>query len=388
MMVKEVQVNGAQAVRLGPACGAALWLAPLRGVTIRAFREAFAEPIREAGFVGAVAPFIPANPGIRVNDRMLADLQPFPSTVLLAPREQPLQVGSCGEGRFGSYRSAREGASSTARSPSEPTKNQEPGTKNPHPFTLIPQVITKDPPSMRELLKGFKDRGFDRADLNSGCPFPMIRRRGRGSGLFKTPDVLERLLEAGCDEMGPGRFSLKIRLGMERPDELRALMPMINRYPLAVLTVHARTAKQMYDGVCDHARFAEIAALSANPIMYNGDVPFPAVGSESRPYHASGRDRSPSGLPSLHTGGDRSPSGPPSLMIGRSFIRALGARDDAADLLRRYIKISQAELNGDRPVLGRMKELLSYWGDDPHWRRLWPAIKICRTVDELLCVVR
>ncbi len=291
-----------------------LWLAPLRGVTIRAFRAAFAEPIREAGFVGAVAPFIPANPGIRVNDRMLADLMPFPSA-----------------------------------------------TPNPH-FTVIPQVITKDPPSLRELLKGFKDRGFDRADLNSGCPFPMIRRRGRGSGLFKTPDVLERLLEAGCDEMGPGKFSLKIRLGMERPDELRALMPMINRYPLAVLTVHARTAKQMYEGACDHARFAEIAARSTNPTMYNGDVPFPITNHQS---------------PITN-----------HLMIGRSFIRALGARDDAADLLRRYIEISQAELNGDRPVLGRMKELLSYWVDAPHWRRLWPAIKICRTVDELLCVVR
>ena len=30
-----------------------LWLAPLRGVTIRAFRETFAAAIREAGFAGA-----------------------------------------------------------------------------------------------------------------------------------------------------------------------------------------------------------------------------------------------------------------------------------------------------------------------------------------------
>ena len=117
-----------------------LWLAPLRGVTIRAFREAFAGPIREAGFVGAFAPFIPANPGIRVNDRMLADL------------------GDGVDGR------------------------------------LVPQVITKHPDAMRVLLRAFKDRGFLRADLNAGCPFPMIVRRGRGAGLFKTPDVLERLL--------------------------------------------------------------------------------------------------------------------------------------------------------------------------------------------------
>ena len=115
------------------------------------------------------------------------------------------------------------------------------------------------------LLKGLKARGFDRADLNAGCPFPMIRRRGCGSGLFRAPDVLERLLAAGCDEMGPGRFSLKTRLGLERTDELLALMPRINRYPLAVLTVHARTAHQMYTDACDLAAFASVAAASTNP---------------------------------------------------------------------------------------------------------------------------
>lgn len=300
---------------------AELWLAPLRGVTIRAFREAFAAPIREAGFAGAFAPFIPANPGLRVNDRMLDDLAPFPSA----------------------------GASADA-------------------LPVVPQVITKDPASMRELLKGLKDRGFARADLNAGCPFPMIRRRGRGSGLFQTPDVLERLLAAGCDEMGPGRFSLKIRLGLERPDELLKLMPVVNRYPLAVLTVHARTAKQMYEGGCDRARFREIAACSANPVMYNGDVPFP-VDLKGRP--AQDGD-----------GGRR-------LMVGRAFVRALGLREDAGELLRRYVALSQAELSGDRPVLGRMKELLTYWTEaSPRWRRLWPVAKTCRTVDELLLLTR
>lgn len=286
---------------------AELWLAPLRGVTVRAFRTAFAEPIRAAGFQGAFAPFIPANPGIRVNDRMLSDLAPVPAA----------------------------------------------------PLPLVPQVITKDPGAMRILLRAFRDRGFSRADLNAGCPFPMIRRRGRGSGLFRTPDVLERLLAAGCEEMGPGCFSLKIRLGLDAPDELLKILPRINRYPLAVLTVHARTAVQMYDGACDLARFREIAQASANPVMYNGDVE----------------------LPCAHPPASR-------LMVGRSFVRGLGARDDAVDLLSRYITISQAELSGDHPVLGRMKELISYWLGTPRWRHLWPVLKMCRTVEEFRFALR
>ena len=293
-----------------------LWLAPLRGVTIRAFRETFAPAIREAGFDGAVAPFIPANPGIRVNDRLLADLQPGSSDL-----------------------------------------------------PLVPQVITKHPDAMRELLKGLKDRGFARVDLNAGCPFPMIVRRGRGSGLLRTPDVLERLMEVGCEEMGPQGFSVKTRLGLERPDELLGLMPTLNRYPLAALTVHARTARQMYAGACDRASFAAICAASANPVIYNGDI------------------KAIKGLNGFK--GVNGFKGLKGVMVGRGFVRALGARPDAAELLRDYIARSQAELPGDRPVLGRMKELLAYWAESsPRWHRLWPLVKICRSVEELLSIVR
>ena len=292
-----------------------LWLAPLRGVTIRAFRETFAEAIREAGFAGAFAPFIPANPGIRVNDRLLDDLRPFPCERLAGTLALP----------------------------------------------LVPQVITKHPDAMRELLRAFRDRGFDRADLNAGCPFPMIVRRGRGSGLLRTPDVLEALLAAGCEEMGPGKFSLKVRLGVTSPDDLRALLPRINRYPLAALTMHARTAKQMYAGEVDLARFAEILAASANPVIYNGDVELDRLGDV--------------------------PDGVAGVMVGRAFVRALGARADAGDLLRAYIARSRAELCGDVPVLGRMKELLTYWCAVPRWKRLWPVVKLCRTVDELLSLI-
>ncbi len=331
-----------------------LWLAPLRGVTIRAFREAFAAPLREAGFAGAYAPFIPANPGIRVNDRMLADL------------------GATG-------------------------------------LPLVPQVITKDPAAMRELLKGFKERGFARADLNAGCPFPMIRRRGRGSGLFRTPDVLERLLEAGCDEMGPGNFSVKMRLGLERPDEILALMPMLNRYPLAVLTIHARTARQMYEGPCDLAAFLSAARLSTNPVMYNGDLVLSEVlsaeclvqrevlSAECLVLSAEEENDQRSKISTLNNAPSTKHQAPSTkhqalstfpLMVGRGFVRALGARDDSAALLRRYIEISRGELSGDHPVLGRVKELVAYWTAAPRWRRLWPLVKISRSIDELLSLVQ
>ena len=169
---------------------------------------------------------------------------------------------------------------------------------------------------------------------------------------MRSADVLDRMLETGCDEMGPGNFSLKTRLGVDRTDEIVSLMPVINRYPLALLTVHARTAVQMYEGSTDRASFEEVFSAAKVPVMYNGDAD---VGDE----------------------------GEYPLMVGRSFIRALANREDAKDLLFRYMDVSREELCGDTPVLGRMKELLSYWCQEPSWSSRWRFVKICRSTDEL-----
>lgn len=282
-------------------------LAPLRGVTIRCFRETFADEIRAAGFTEAVTPFISAISGFNpLQDREL--------------REQ-------GSG------------------------NREQGLK------VTPQFIGKDPVALRACLEKVKAAGYDTADLNCGCPYPMVRNKGRGSGILRTPDVLRRMLEVGCDVMGPGKFSIKARLGVDRNDELLGLMPMINEFPLRFLTVHARTARQMYSGIIDAGGLEKVAEVSNVPIVQNGDVEFPL--SEKR-------------------SGDRFP-----VMIGRSFVRWLGTREDSGELLNRYIAASQAELCGDRPVLGRMKELIAYWKELPRWRRQWDIIKLCRSVDEL-----
>lgn len=281
--------------------GRELWLAPLRGVTIRAFRTVFAGAIRDAGFKGTFAPFIPANAGFKYSRKLFTDI---------LPESQP-------SGQM-----------------------------------LVPQVIGKDPAALREWCKAVKDLGYVRADLNAGCPFPMIRKKGRGSGLMRSADVLDRMLEAGCEEMGPGSFSLKTRLGVERTNEILSLMSVVNRYPLAVLTVHARTAVQMYEGSTDRASFDEVLAAAKVPVMYNGDA-------------------------------DIRDSGEGPLMVGRSFIRGLANRPDAKELLFHYMDVSRAELCGDTPVLGRMKELLSYWCQEPAWRSRWRFVKICRSTEEL-----
>ena len=270
-------------------------LAPLRGVTIRCFRRTFADELAEAGFDEAITPFITAT---------------------------------------GSY---------------DPLGDRE--LRGCESIKVTPQFIGKDPTALRRCLERIKSAGYSTADLNAGCPFPMIRRKGRGSGLLRTPDVLARMLETGCEVMGDGAFSLKTRLGVDQPGELLALMPIINAFPLRFLTVHARTARQMYEGECDRGAFCAVEAAAKMPVVYNGDAPLSSKGA---------------------------------VMGGRAFVRSLGECDNSGEIVRRYTEASMDELSGDRPVLGRIKELVSYWKDSPKWRHRWQSVKIARTVDELL----
>ena len=292
-------------------------LAPLRGVTIRCFRETFAEQIREVGFTEAITPFLSANPGFDpLKDRELANI---------------------------SHRDTKTQSTTGNSVPSLPLRDK---------IKVTPQFIGKDPESLRTCLLRIKEAGYDTADLNCGCPYPMVRNKGRGSGLLRTPAILEKMIAVGCETMGEGKFSVKARLGFDGNDELLALMPMINSFPLRFLTVHARNARQMYGGECDWTAFGKVAAVAKMPIVANGDLPL-------------------------------QPQKDGEVMIGRAFIRQLGMRDDIGDLLSKYIDASTAELCGPSQVLGRMKELIAYWKDLPRWKRLWPVIKIARTLDEL-----
>ena len=295
-------------------------LAPLRGVTIRCFRETFAEEIRAAGFTEAITPFITATPGFDP----------------LADRELRIDRSSADHLRLA-----------------------------PSPFPVTPQFIGKDPEALRACLMRIRAAGYETADLNCGCPFPMVRNKGRGSGILRTPDVLRRMLDVGCEVMGDGKFSVKTRLGVTRTDELLALMPFLNAYPLRFLTVHARTAVQMYEGTCDWEAFRAVAAVAQMPLVANGDL---AVDAVYRPRPAAD-------VTTAWT------------MVGRSFVRGLGEGADADARLARYFAASERELSGPAPVLGRMKELLSYWKDLPSWRRRWQVIKLARTIDEFKLAV-
>lgn len=294
-------------------------LAPLRGVTVRTFRNIHAKYFRAPD--RAVSPFIATVSGIKIKPVLLQDVNPA--------LEQRIP--------------------------------------------LIPQVIGKDPVQLRALLKAFKGLGYTCADLNAGCPWPFIIKKSRGAGLMRDERLFASMLAVGCEEM-PDGFSVKVRLGVDKPTLLAERMSLINSFPLREVAIHARTAKQMYEGTVLLDAFEQTYPLCKHPVVYNGDIRtgddlkrlkarFPAI---TRWMIGRGLAANPFLMEDIR-GTDQLPHDPKRL---QAFLEA-------------YLAACEQELHGPTSVLGRMKELWSYLkAYFPQGEKLWDQIKICRTLDE------
>lgn len=290
-----------------------LILAPLRGVTQLTFRRCIAKHF--PGFDEAYSPFLTTLAGNRIKVTHLKDVMPEANDRL----------------------------------------------------PLVPQIIGKSPADFKVLLKALRDLGYNRCDLNAGCPWPMIVKRGRGSGLMKDEFAVRAMLDAGCEIMGDG-LSLKVRLGIDAPDLLLKRLEMLNNYPLAALTIHARTAKQMYEGTVDLETFSQCLEIAKMPVVYNGDI-----------FTEEDLAKLQVRFPKVS-----------AWMIGRGAVRdpalpcrirgtlAGDARKELVAFVKEYSECSKAESCGPSPFLGRIKEFWSYFKDgvtdgDYIWKRLRTA---------------
>ena len=135
----------------------------------------------------------------------------------------------------------------------------------------VPQLLTKVPEDFLWAAGQCAERGYDEVNLNIGCPSGTVVSKGKGSGMLRDPDALDRFLEAVFRD-SPLPISVKTRLGLERPEEFPPILKILNRYPIRELTIHPRVRKQFYDGSVDMDMFRHAAAHSTNPLCYNGDI--------------------------------------------------------------------------------------------------------------------
>lgn len=135
----------------------------------------------------------------------------------------------------------------------------------------VPQVIARDGDEFARLCDALQTQGWNRIDLNMGCPFPMQVKAGRGSGLLQHRDKVEEMLRE-MQHRPTVSFSVKMRLGQESTDEGLSVLPIINEMPLVHVTLHPRLGRQQYKGTPDREAFLKFMEECRHPMVYNGDI--------------------------------------------------------------------------------------------------------------------
>lgn len=138
--------------------------------------------------------------------------------------------------------------------------------------SLIPQLIAPDVDRLNQIMTLFTEKGFKEVDINLGCPFPTLAKRHNGAGMLPYPDEIRQLLTTAVEKYPDVRFSVKMRLGWENPEECLALLPLLNSLPLSHVIMHPRLGKQQYKGQTDMNGFAAFYEECKHPLYYNGDL--------------------------------------------------------------------------------------------------------------------
>ena len=142
----------------------------------------------------------------------------------------------------------------------------------------VPQIIANSVSEFKILAETLLQKGYTEIDFNMGCPFPMQVNRHRGAGLLSDTQTVQAIMDeikklsSAANGTASVKFSVKMRLGQETPDEAFALLPILNDTPLAHITLHPRLGKQQYKGALDFSSFERFYSECKHPLVYNGDI--------------------------------------------------------------------------------------------------------------------
>jgi tRNA-dihydrouridine synthase B len=139
-----------------------------------------------------------------------------------------------------------------------------------HPLAI--QIFGSDPAAMAEAGRMVAAAGADIVDMNFGCPVRKVTKTGAGAHLMEDPVLACRVVEAVAATVDVP-VTVKMRRGVRNGSRTcLELGPRLVEAGAAALTLHPRSAQQMYTGEADHALTAELVELVDVPVIASGDV--------------------------------------------------------------------------------------------------------------------
>ncbi len=144
-----------------------------------------------------------------------------------------------------------------------PDNNQE--------IEVIPQIITNDADEFLFVAKYVRELGYKELNWNLGCPYPMVTKCGMGSGLISNTQKINTILDR-VHSQSDILVSMKMRLGYDTTEEILDVLPILEKYPIKNIAIHARIGKQLYKGGVHLDAFETCVNQSKIKLYYNGDI--------------------------------------------------------------------------------------------------------------------
>ena len=135
------------------------------------------------------------------------------------------------------------------------------------------QIFGHEPEVMAQAAEELtRDGRYALLDINMGCPVPKIVGNGEGSALMRTPQLAAQIVrEVAAASHVP--VTVKMRLGFEPGSEAYlALGERMQDSGAAMITLHARTRSQFYEGHADWDAIRRLKQRVSIPVVGNGDV--------------------------------------------------------------------------------------------------------------------
>jgi nifR3 family TIM-barrel protein len=137
------------------------------------------------------------------------------------------------------------------------------------------QLCGVDPRVMRAAVTRLvQEIGVDHIDLNFGCPAGKVTRQGAGAALPVHRVLFGAIVGAAVEAAGSVPVTVKLRIGVDdRHITFLDAGTMAEDRGAAAVTLHSRTAEQLYSGSADWRAIAELkAAVTSIPVLGNGDL--------------------------------------------------------------------------------------------------------------------
>jgi tRNA-dihydrouridine synthase B len=217
-----------------------------------------------------------------------------------------------------------------------------------HPLAI--QIFGADPGAMADAARMVEAAGADIVDMNFGCPVRKVTKTGAGAHLMEDPGLACRVVEAVAGAVDVP-VTVKMRRGLENGSRAcLELGPQLVEAGAAALTLHPRSAQQMYTGAADHTLTAELVERVDVPVIASGDV-------TSREKALAVLEQTGAAAVMVARGAQGNPWGLREIAEGEAF---RPAREEVAAELVVFIREAVREL-GEQRAVGFLKKFYGWY---------------------------